>query len=97
MQGILEYGENKEGYWYRDRMMQQMDRAIEVKYPPADGWRQVCVFDHSSCHNAMVDDALDDECKPWWCPVSDEGYRVERENSKDDFYVGSPKNKEPSS
>ena len=32
---------------------------IEIKYPKADGWRHVWVFDHSSCHAAMADDALD--------------------------------------
>ena len=39
-----------------------MERAIETaetKYPKQDGWRHVWVFDHSSCHAAMADDALD--------------------------------------
>ena len=31
----------------------------EIKYPKVDGWRHVWVFDHSSCHAAMADDALD--------------------------------------
>lgn len=31
----------------------------EVTYPKANGWRHVWVFDHSSCHAAMADDALD--------------------------------------
>ena len=58
----LEYGEHREGYWNRDQMMKQMERAVEiaeVKYPKPDGWRHVWIFDHSSCHNAMADDALD--------------------------------------
>ena len=39
-----------------------MHRAIEIseiKYPKEDGWRHMWVFDHSSCHAAMSDDALD--------------------------------------
>ena len=39
-----------------------MKRAIEIaeiKYPKEGGWRHVWVFDHSSCHAAMADDALD--------------------------------------
>ena len=31
----------------------------EIKYPKEDGWSHVWVFDHSSCHAAMADDALD--------------------------------------
>ena len=58
----LEYGESKEGYWTRDKFIAQMHRAIEIaeiKYPKEGGWRHVWVFDHSSCHAAMTDDALD--------------------------------------
>lgn len=39
-----------------------MRRAVniaELKYPKSDGWRHAWIFDHSSCHAAMVDDALD--------------------------------------
>jgi hypothetical protein len=59
---FLEYGENKEGYWTRDKFMEQIKRVVdmaELKYPPQDGWRHAWVFDHSSCHAAMADDALD--------------------------------------
>ena len=59
---FFEYGENKEGYWTRDRFMAQIEEAVamaEVKYPKEEGWRHVWVFDHSSCHAAMADDALD--------------------------------------
>ena len=59
---FLEYGENKEGYWTRDRFIAQMQRAVEIaeiKYPKEEGWRHVWVFDHSSCHAAMADDAPD--------------------------------------
>ena len=31
----------------------------EIKYPKSLGWRHVWVFDHSSCHAAMADDALE--------------------------------------
>ena len=33
---FLEYGENKEGYWIRDKFMEQIKRAVdmaELKYP----------------------------------------------------------------
>ena len=42
--------------------MKQMEMAIkiaEIKYPKNDGWRLVWIFDHSSCHGAMAEDALD--------------------------------------
>lgn len=59
---FLEYGENRDGYWNRDKFMAQMNRAVEIaeiKYPKSAGWRHVWIFDHSSCHGAMADDALD--------------------------------------
>ena len=59
---FLEYGENREGYWTRDKFLGQMKGAVEIaelKYPKEDGWRHVWVFDHSSCHAAMADNALD--------------------------------------
>lgn len=59
---FLEYGENKEGYWTRDKFINQIKQAVEIaefKYPKTDGWRHVWIFDHSSCHSAMADDALD--------------------------------------
>ena len=31
----------------------------EIKYPITEGWKHVWVFDHSSCHAAMANDALD--------------------------------------
>ena len=58
---FLEIGENREGYWTRDKFIAQMKCAIkmaEIKYPTSEGWRHVWVFDHSSCHAAMADDAL---------------------------------------
>ena len=59
---FFEYGENKEGYWTRDKFMAQIKQAVaiaEIKYPKEDGWRHIWVFDHSSCHAAMADDALE--------------------------------------
>ena len=59
---LLEYGESKDGYWTSDRFMEQLKKAVqiaEVKYPIADGWKHVWIFDHSSCHGAMADDSLD--------------------------------------
>ena len=58
---FLEYGENKEGYWNLSRFMAQIQRAVqiaEIKYPKDQGWRHCWIFDNSSCHNAMADDAL---------------------------------------
>lgn len=58
---FLEYGENKEGYWNLKRFMAQIARAVEIaeiKYPKEQGWRLCWIFDNSSCHNAMADDAL---------------------------------------
>ena len=59
---FLEYGESREGYWTSEKFMRQIDIAVgiaEVKYPKEDGWRHYWVFDQSSCHKAMADDALD--------------------------------------
>ena len=58
----LEYGEGKEGYWTSERFMTQIRKAAritDVKYPREAGWRVVWLFDHSSCHAAMPEDALD--------------------------------------
>ena len=57
----LEYGEGKEGYWTSERFMTQIREAAritDVKYP-REGWRVVWIFDHSSCHATMPEDALD--------------------------------------
>ena len=59
---LLEYGDSKEGYWTSVRFMQQMERAVRIadfKYPKSDGWRCVWIFDHSSCHTCVPEDALD--------------------------------------
>ena len=34
-------------------------RITDVKYPREEGWRVVWIFDRSSCHAAMPEDALD--------------------------------------
>ena len=59
---ILEYGERRDRYWTRDTFMAQIEKAVEIaefKYPKSSGWQHMWVFDHSSCHAAMADDALD--------------------------------------
>ena len=59
---LFEYGEAKEGYWTADKLMKQIKAAVkiaEAKYPKCEGYRLVWIFDHSSCHAAMPDDALD--------------------------------------
>ena len=58
----IEYGENADGYWTNERFMNQMEVAVklaEIKYPKDKGFRHCWVFDHSSCHAARSDDALD--------------------------------------
>ena len=61
-QQFLEYGETKEGYWTSEKFMKQIKEAkkiVAAKYPRDEGWRLVWIFDHSSCHTAMPEDALD--------------------------------------
>ena len=80
---FLEYGESKEGYWTRDKFIAQMARAIEmaeIKYPKEDGWCHIWVFDHSSCHAAMADDALDVNRRK---TAGHEGYNMEWEIMED--------------
>ena len=58
----MEYGESREGYWNSSKFMKQIEEAsmlAEAKYPEKDGYKLVWIFDHSSCHTAMADDALD--------------------------------------
>ena len=46
----------------QDKFMSQMERVVtivKIKYPKSEGWRHAWVFDHSSCHAAMADNALD--------------------------------------
>ena len=61
MAGVWEYGEAKEGYWTFDKFMKQMKevlKIVEFKFPRDAGWKVVWIFDHSSCHAAMPEDAL---------------------------------------
>ena len=57
----IEYGENRDGYWTSDKFMEQLEycaKIAECKYPRSDGFRVVWVFDHSSCHRAFAENAL---------------------------------------
>ena len=59
---LLEFGENKEGYWTSDKFISQIRSAVKIaniKYPKSSGYKIVWMFDHSSCHAAMADDSLD--------------------------------------
>ena len=59
---LLTYGENREGYGNCEKFMQQLEIAVKIceyKYPKADGWIWIWIFDQSSCHTAMAEDALD--------------------------------------
>lgn len=61
-QQARQFGESREGYWTSAKFLNQIKIAAdiaEVKYPKKDGWRHYWVFDQSSCHKAMADDALD--------------------------------------
>ena len=45
---LLEYGESKKGYWTSEKFLVQLKEAVkitEAKYPKADGWRIVWIFD----------------------------------------------------
>ena len=45
--------------------MLQLERAVkiaDIRYPHSEGWQVIWVFDHSSCHTAMAEDALDANC-----------------------------------
>ena len=58
---LLEYGDNKEGYWTSEKFLAQVDKAVKIaniKYPPEDDFKIIWIFDNSSCHNAYSDDAL---------------------------------------
>lgn len=47
---------------HQKKFMAQLKEAAKIadaKYPKEDGWRIVWIFDHSSCHAAMPDNALD--------------------------------------
>ena len=84
---FIEYGESKEGYWTRDIFIKQMKRAIEIaeiKYPKSEGWRHAWVFDHSSCHAAMADDALDVNHQTRWKTESYAQHNVARLCPKND-------------
>ena len=56
---FLEYGENKEGHWNHDRVMEQIKRAVdiaEIKCPKRNGWHHVWVCDHRIDTTRMVED-----------------------------------------
>ena len=58
---LLEYGENKEGYFNSKKFMAQMEDAVaiaNIKYPRKEGFTVYWIFDQSSCHTAYADDAL---------------------------------------
>ena len=57
----LEYGESKEGYWTSEKFIRQIKNSAKIaefKYPRENGYRVIWIFDHSSCHGAYSDDAL---------------------------------------
>ena len=63
---LFEYGEAREGYWTSDKFIEQMKSTIkiaEVKYPKSEGWKDVWIFDHSSCHAAMAEDSVSTQGK----------------------------------
>jgi transposase len=63
----LEYGESRDGYLTSDKFMKQLEKAVKIaefKYPISDGWKIIWIFDHSSCHTAMSNDASRMNVKP---------------------------------
>lgn len=57
---LLEYGEEKEGYWTSARFMAQMKKAAQIaewKYNLAM-YTLVWIINQSSCHKAFAPDAL---------------------------------------
>ena len=57
----LEYGKEWEGYWTSEKFMKQIKEAaktVNFKLPKDSGWKVVWIFDHSSCHSAMPEDAF---------------------------------------
>lgn len=57
---IIEYGENRDGYWTGDKFLAQVKRAVAIadfKYP-ADCYTLLWIFDQSSNHTAKSADAL---------------------------------------
>ena len=57
---LLEYGAEREGYWTGNKFMKNVEdaaRIAEFKYPN-DKYTVAWLFDHSSCHRAFADDAL---------------------------------------
>ena len=57
---LLEYGDHAEAYWTNDRFMrQEAVKIAELKYPKEKRFRHCWIFDHSSCHAARSEDALD--------------------------------------
>ena len=41
------------------KQIEEASKLVELKYPSEDGFKLVWIFDHSSCHTAMAEDALD--------------------------------------
>ena len=57
---LLEYGAEREGYWTGEKFMKNVEdaaRIAEFKYP-SDKFTITWLFDHSSCHRAFAEDAL---------------------------------------
>ena len=57
---LLEYGAERQGYWTSEKFMENIEsaaRIAEFKYP-GDTHTIVWLFDHSSCHRAFAEDAL---------------------------------------
>lgn len=57
---LLKYGADREGYWTSEKFMANIEgaaRIAEFKFPN-DKHTIVWLFDHSSCHRAFADDAL---------------------------------------
>lgn len=57
---LLEYGSEREGYWTSEKFMKNVEDAAKIaefKYG-SDNHTILWLFDHSSCHRAFADNAL---------------------------------------
>lgn len=57
---LLEYGADKGGYWTAEKFLSNVKDAVAIasfKYP-SDKFTVCWLFDHSSCHKAFPEDAL---------------------------------------
>ena len=65
---LLEYGVESKGYWTGDKFMKNVEDAAGIaKFQyPNDKYTLAWLFDHSSCHRAFANDALNPKKMNVW-------------------------------